>query len=131
MTTTYKSRLSVGLLLFLALVCFCPLLIVPLEKFFVLTVIVVLIFALILASFMSIKYVIDGQTLRVCYCYFIHLDIDIKTITRMEPNHNILSSPAASLNRLAIYYGKYDMVNISPRNQEEFIRQISSIIEQG
>lgn len=130
MTTTYKSRISVGLVLFIALVCFCPLLIVPLEKFATLATIVVFIFCLVIASFLSIKYVIDGQTLKVCYFYFIHLDIDIKTITRMEPNHNPLSSPAASLSRLAIYYGKHDMVNISPRNQEEFIRQINSIIEQ-
>jgi len=79
---------------------------------------------LLLASAVKIKYVIDGDTLKIYSFFWIHNDIDIKSIRKMEPSRCVLSSPAASLKRLAIHYNKYDVVYVSPRNQEDFINEI-------
>jgi hypothetical protein len=50
--------------------------------------------------------------------------IDIQTIRKMELSNNPLSSPAASLRRLAIYYNKWGYVLISPKNREAFINDV-------
>ena len=54
-----------------------------------------------------------------------HTDIKIESIKKMKPSRCLLSSPAGSLKRLAIHYNKYDVVYISPRNQEDFINEIN------
>jgi Bacterial PH domain len=38
-----------------------------------------------------------------------------------------LSSPAASLDRIAIVYNKYDEIYISPKNREDFIKELLKI----
>ena len=47
--------------------------------------------------------------------------INITTIYKIEPTNTILSSPAFSLDRLEIFYYKFDSVIISPQNKAEFI----------
>ncbi len=50
--------------------------------------------------------------------------ININDITRIEPTHNPLSSPALSLDRLKIYYmkdGRVATVMISPKDKEGFL----------
>ena len=48
---------------------------------------------------------------------------DIKSITETS---NPLSSPALSLDRLRIDYGKYQAIMISPRDKLQFIRDIEA-----
>lgn len=48
---------------------------------------------------------------------------DIKSIT---PSNNPLSSPALSLDRLRIDYGKGRMLLISPRDKEQFLQDIEA-----
>lgn len=48
---------------------------------------------------------------------------DIKSIT---PSNNPLSSPALSLDRLRIDYGKGRMLLISPRDKEQFLQAIEA-----
>ncbi|RQO34849.1 hypothetical protein DBR37_10775 [Herminiimonas sp. KBW02] len=48
---------------------------------------------------------------------------DIKSIT---PSNNPLSSPALSLDRLRIDYGKGRMLLISPRDKEQFLSDIEA-----
>ncbi|MGM9699458.1 MAG: PH domain-containing protein [Prevotella sp.] len=69
--------------------------------------------------------------MKVYSFWGIHQNVDIATITKMEQSRCLLSSPAASLKRLAIYYGKCDVVYISPRNQDDFISEINRIISSG
>lgn len=80
--------------------------------------------AFVLLLFFGIKYVIDGDMLKVYSFWGIHEDIKISSITKIERSRCILSSPAASLDRLAIHYNKYDVIYISPRRQEEFLEEI-------
>ncbi|WP_171258493.1 PH domain-containing protein, partial [Acinetobacter pittii] len=55
--------------------------------------------------------------------------ININDITRIEPTHNPLSSPALSLDRLKIYYrkdGRVATVMISPKDKESFLNTLNN-----
>ena len=53
-----------------------------------------------------------------------HKRIISKKITE---TNNALSSPATSLDRLEITYGKFDSVIISPKQKQEFINDITTL----
>lgn len=128
---TYRSRISISLLLIVTVACFVPVAFVSIEEMWHIAVAMLLIYLLILSCIRGIKYVIEGNTLKVYSYWGIHQDIDIATITKMEQSRCMLSSPAASFKRLAIYYGKCDVIYISPRNQKDFINEINRIISSG
>ena len=70
------------------------------------------------------RYTITGNTLNVRAGFIINKDIDIETITAIEETDSILSAPANSLDRIEIFYNKFDSVIISPKNKAEFINDI-------
>ena len=72
--------------------------------------------------FSKIKYVIDGDLLKVWW-----IKIDIHSIKRIYKTNNPLSSPALSLDRIAIVYNKYDEVLISPKLKKEFVEELLKI----
>lgn len=120
----YRSRISLILVAVIVLVCYCPLLLMPADGMIPYIVVATITLAFVLMLFLGIKYVIDGDMLKVYYFWGIHEDIKISSITKIERSRCILSSPAASLDRLAIHYNKYDVIYISPRRQEEFLEEI-------
>lgn len=50
--------------------------------------------------------------------------ISVAEITSITPTSNPLSSPALSLDRLRIEYGRGKSLMISPRDKEQFVREI-------
>ncbi|MFR9720872.1 PH domain-containing protein [Aeromonas diversa] len=56
----------------------------------------------------------------------IRLRIPLREIVNITPTNSPLSSPALSLDRLRIEYGRGKSVMISPRNKEEFIRNLEA-----
>ena len=52
--------------------------------------------------------------------------VSIKEIKTISKTRNPFSAPALSTNRLEILYGKYDMLNISPKNENDFIKLLLS-----
>lgn len=125
---TYKTRVSVLLMSIFVIATVAPLLF-ALKEGKVFVVPIVLLVLVLLIGIIKIKYVIDGDTLKIYSFFWMHNDIDIKSIRKIEPNRSfactLVSSPAASLKRLAIHYNKYDEVYVSPRNQEDFINEIN------
>jgi hypothetical protein len=71
-----------------------------------------------------IKYTLDDQHLRIYMGPILYRSIEIQSIRKMEKSNNPLSSPAASLRRIAIHYNKWGYVLISPRDQESFIEEV-------
>ncbi|WP_284085768.1 PH domain-containing protein [Acinetobacter pittii] len=68
-------------------------------------------------------YLVENNTLIIRSLVF-RWKININDITRIEPTHNPLSSPALSLDRLKIYYmkdGRLATVMISPKDKEGFL----------
>lgn len=124
---TYRTRISIILLLIIAAIFLAPIFLYIREPKTGGLITIILTFALVLAIIFSCKYVIDGETLKVYYFFGIHKDIPIKSIKDITPSRNPISSPAASLKRIAIHYGDNDVILISPRNQDEFIEQINKI----
>ena len=50
--------------------------------------------------------------------------INITSIKKISETNNLLASPAASLDRIAIYYNEKDLVIISPKDKIDFIDQL-------
>jgi hypothetical protein len=80
------------------------------------------ILSLVFLMFTSIKYKIDGENLIIWW-----KKIEIKSIKKIYSTNNPLSSPALSLDRIAVVYNKYDEVLISPKEREVFIRELLKI----
>ncbi|MGZ4000160.1 MAG: PH domain-containing protein [Mucilaginibacter sp.] len=77
--------------------------------------------------FTTTYYIISGDTLYIKSGFIIQITIDIGSITKISATRNMLSSPALSLDRLEIFYNKYDSVLISPKDKEEFIAQLQDL----
>lgn len=88
--------------------------------------IVSVIFGVILIVFFflskTIQYKIDGKNLVVC-----KTKIEIQSIRKIYRTKNPLSSPAMSLDRIAIVYNTFDEILLSPKEREEFINELLKI----
>ncbi|MBM3448977.1 MAG: hypothetical protein FJX90_07730 [Bacteroidetes bacterium] len=81
---------------------------------------------LFIASFLiNTKYTIysDG-TLKVISGFTPFSKINLHDVTAVVYTRNPISSPALSLNRLAIYKGNSLLIIISPQNREAFIEEM-------
>lgn len=89
------------------------------------------IFALVVAfvaqMFLTTNYRIEGDYMIIRCGFLYRLRIDVRTIQRIEETRNPLSAPALSLDRLEIFYGRYDSVLVSPRDKETFITCLQNI----
>lgn len=77
--------------------------------------------------FATTYYIIDGNELKVRSGFIINITIDINKITKIVPTRSILSSPAVSLDRLEIFYNRYDSVLVSPKDKEGFIAGLKAV----
>jgi hypothetical protein len=71
-------------------------------------------------------YEINGEELKVA-AGPIRYKIHIHTIRAIEASYNPLSSPALSLDRLKITYNQNNTVLISPKDKQEFVRELLKI----
>jgi hypothetical protein len=68
-------------------------------------------------------YSIAGNELRIA-CGPMKMTVPIDSISRIRSSHSLVSSPALSLSRLAIQYGRFQEVLISPADRRGFILAI-------
>ncbi|HEX6916355.1 MAG TPA: PH domain-containing protein [Chitinophagaceae bacterium] len=123
----YRSKISYWIVvpIAIALAATC----VPLVIFglwIAAAVTLVISFAL-LYLFLSTYYVVVGNTLRVRTGFIFSLEIDIQQLKKIEETRNPISSPALSLDRLQLFYGRGNSVIISPKEKERFIRHLLSV----
>jgi hypothetical protein len=83
--------------------------------------------AFITHMFATTYYIIDGDELKVRSGFIINITIDINKITKIVPSRSILSSPAVSLDRLEIFYNRYDSVLVSPKDKAGFITVLRAL----
>lgn len=69
----------------------------------------------------STYYRIDGDALFISSGP-VRVRVPLRDITSITPTNNPLSSPALSLDRLRIEYGRGKAVMVSPRDKQDFIR---------
>lgn len=77
--------------------------------------------------FMTTHYKIDGDNLTIKSGFFYTKTLSIHTIKKISETNSILSSPATSIDRIEITFGKFDSVLISPLKKKEFIGKLISI----
>lgn len=71
----------------------------------------------------STTYTLSGTTLMVKSGPF-KWQVPIEQITSIKPTSNPLSSPALSLDRLQIDYGRGQSIMISPKDKDQFIQDL-------
>ncbi|PIC80192.1 hypothetical protein CSV75_09545 [Sporosarcina sp. P18a] len=84
------------------------------------------ILTLLLWIWFGTGYKVDGELLKLKFGPFkskIHIN-EIKKISRTK---SPFTAPALSVDRLEILYGKYDVINISPKNESEFILSLLAV----
>ena len=127
---TYRSKISLGILIFIILVfVISGFVIIDLNvknNFGVAVYVLTILFIVYL--FLTTNYTIyNQQTLIVKSGFLMNKKIDINSITKISKTNNPISSPALSLDRIEIFYNKYDSVIISPKNEQEFIQDLQKI----
>ena len=125
---TYKSKISIGLLLFLfSLFAYLAFKILSnsVNQFNVLILLIPFIF--IFYCLTSIRYTILNDNLNIKTGFLVNKTIRIATIKKIEETTNIISSPAASLDRLEVFYNHSDSIIISPKNKNQFLNNLLKI----
>lgn len=132
MIKTYKSKISIGLLLFANLpliATVCIPFIFEEGKDTKITMLLIILPILIFVNYtlLSNRYIIHQNKLEIKGGVLYRLSIDISQIKKIEKSNSLWSSPAASLDRLEILYNKWDSVLISPEGKEDFVSQLKQI----
>lgn len=127
MKKVYHSKIGLELIIPIAII-----LIIGFKNIIKEPKLAAIIFLAILIVFMiyiftSIKYTIENQNLNIKAGFLINEDINILSIQKISKSNNILSAPAASLDRLEIIYGNKNSILISPKNKADFIDEIKKI----
>ena len=84
--------------------------------------------AFTLSIFFGTRYTINEKSELIIKCGIIyHSKVDISTIQSISKTRNPISSPAPSLDRIKIKYGKWDSVIVSPKDKQAFILALQKI----
>lgn len=87
----------------------------------------VIVSGLTLPMLLNTRYTISNINLNIRCGFMVNINMDINTITKIEHTRSPLSAPALSLDRLEIFYNKFDSVMISPQDSDKFIGQLKNI----
>lgn len=90
-------------------------------------IVVVCTIAFLVFMYRSTYYIIEKNELTIRSMLIVHKKIQVDTITKIYKTRNPLSSPALSINRIAIVYNKYDEILISPLDRKQFIEELAAI----
>ncbi len=132
MIKKYPSKVSYGLLIFIFLVFYGPLIPNLINgdlsgKMIGLIGFLSLIFAFILHLFFGTHYTIENNKLKIKCGFFSYKPIKIDEIKEVSKTKNIISSPAPSFDRVEIKYGKFDEIIISPKDKLNFANDLAII----
>jgi len=125
----YKSKIGLGIVLFLAVVFGSTSTLMIINHAWPGVLINLVVIAFISHMFLTTYYIINGNDLIIKCGFLFNKTIKIDTIKKIEETNNLLSSPAASLDRIEIGYNQYDSVMISPKDKLDFINQLVTINE--
>ena len=89
--------------------------------------IMTLVFSSISLLLAGIRYIISDKKLYIRIWFIPLASIQIAEITSIKRSYNPLSSPAASLKRIAVYKMNVLQILISPDREDEFIDMLKTI----
>lgn len=124
----FRSRVSVLLVAFILLALAFPVYL-SIREFDVTRILILLgVFGFILLSLFGIHYTLEENLLYVSTLPFIKgKPYDLTKLESITPTRTLLSSPAASLNRIKLDFGVGMPLVISPAAQDLFIEEILRI----
>ena len=118
----YKSKIDWCLILLIVGVLGYPIVDGILSKEYTLSIVFSILLVLFYFLAKSIQYKIDGENLIIW-----KTKIPIQSIHKVYRTRMPLSSPALSLDRIGVVYNKYDEIFISPKEREEFIKELLKV----
>lgn len=125
--TTYKSKIGNEMLIILV-----PFLIGTLllmlnlgNRLGMAIIILVILFTAYL--FNSTNHQLSDNQLFVKAGFLWNIKIDISSIKKITAIRSFISAPATTVERLEISYDKYDTVEISPLEREDFIQHLTKL----
>jgi hypothetical protein len=118
----YRSKIDWWLMLIVYGVFVYPIVDGIRMKHYELSLIFAGIVGLISFLFYTTRYKIEGENVVIW-----RTKIHIHSIRKVYKTRNPLSSPALSLDRIAIVYNKFDEVLISPVERDDFIQELLKI----
>ena len=128
----YYSKVSYTLLIIIFLVFFGPL--VSLfygngfdGKTILIFLTMVVLYGLILHLFFNTTYKIEKEKLHIKCGFFKYKPVTIKEMKKVSKSSNIISSPAASFDRIEITYGKFEELIIPPKHKTKFVEDLQKI----
>ena len=128
----YYSKVSYTLLIFVFLVFFGPLVPNFISNGFNANTILafsamVVLYGFILHMFFNTTYKIEKGKLYIKCGFFNYNSVNIGEMKKISKSSNIISSPAASFDRIEITYGKFDELIISPKHKTKFVEDLQKI----
>lgn len=88
----------------------------------------VLMSVLLAPMFFNTRYTIGSDGILLIKCgIFINIKVPINSIYKVENTDSILSAPALSMDRMEIFYNKFDSVVISPADKAAFVAELQKI----
>jgi len=88
-----------------------------------------LVIAFMIHAYFTTYYELEDDALHIQCSFFYSLRIPYASIRKVKYTSNPLSSPALSLKRLQIDYGKMSSVMISPHTRETFLEALKPMTD--
>jgi hypothetical protein len=123
----FKSKIGLELVIPISLILIACATLMIIEKSWVGLIIILLVAILISLIFQSIRYRIDQDKLWVECGGFKYKPIDILSIREIKKSRDPISSPAASLDRIAIICEGSKKILLSPDQKKEFVQGLLDI----
>ena len=128
----YYSKISYTLLIVIFIVFFGPLIPNIIHEGFsnnmiMITLGLFIVYGLILHMFFNTTYTIDQKMLHIRCGFFRYKPINIMNMKKISKSSSIVSSPAASFDRIEITYDKFDELIISPKHKLRFSADLQKI----
>jgi hypothetical protein len=123
----YKSKTGKGMVSILIVIYTACLLIMLVDNSWPGILVITPAFALVDYTLATTYYVIEENVLRAKSGLFYNKTFDIKIFRKVIKTNSAITAPAASLDRIEIFFNGYDSVVISPKDKDAFIAHLLSI----
>ena len=124
----FKSKIGLELVIPLSIVFGTEIFVFTYEKLGWIGIAILLPIILFVVHMLLTTYYTINENSLIIKCGFLYnMAIDINTIKKISETNNLISSPAASIDRIEIIYGNHQSVIISPKQKKEFIDCILSL----
>lgn len=129
MISKYRSKIGLEIVIPIAFVFITIIVEMVSERIWIGLLLILAVSAFITHLLVNTYYLIssDDNSVIIRSGFFYNQTIAIDSIRKISESNVILSSPAASIDRLEIIYNKFDSILISPKDKSGFIKAIKEL----